>query len=75
MTQMFVNTDLLNDRIDGSGLKIKFICEKLGLSRQGFNDKRINKTPFTVPEVFVLCSLLMIKEDEKAKIFREKVEL
>lgn len=65
-----VDTQLLDEKIDDSGLRIGFIVEKLGLSRQGFDKKRKGKTPFRTSEVYVLCDLLKISDgDEKTKIF------
>ena len=69
-TQMLVNTDLLNEKIEQSGLRISFIVENLGISRQGFDLKRNGKIAFRLSEVFVLCSLLNITDkEEKGKIF------
>lgn len=64
------NSDLLNKYIDNSGLKIGFIVEKLGISRQAFDKKRKGETAFRASEVFVLCTLLNITDDDiKNKIF------
>jgi hypothetical protein len=69
-TQMLVNTELLNEKIEKSGLRIGFIVENLGISRQGFDLKRNGKNAFRLSEVYVLCSLLNITDDEeKSKIF------
>jgi len=65
-----VNTQLLDDKIAESGLKIGYIVEKIGLSRFGFDKKRKGITPFRVSEIYVLCDLLGISDDEeKTKIF------
>lgn len=65
-----VNTQLLDERIVSSGLKIGKICENLGLSRNGFDKKRKGKTAFRGSEVFALCVMLNIADDtEKVKIF------
>lgn len=70
-----VNTQLLDDRIESSGLKRGYIVEKLGLSRFGFDKKLKGQTPFRVAEIYVLCDLLNISESEKQRIFfDEKVE-
>ena len=67
---MLVNTELLNEKIEQSGLRISFIVDTLGLSRNGFDLKRKGKTAFRTSEVFVLCTLLNISDvSEKAKIF------
>lgn len=70
-----VNTQLLDDKIDKSGLRIGFIIEKLGLSRNGFDKKRKGKTPFRVAEIYVLSDLLKLSEDDQEDIFfANKVE-
>lgn len=66
---MKVNTLLLDAAIDKSGLKIGYICETLGLSRNGFDKKRKGKTPFRKAEIIVLCSLLGLNAEEGEKIF------
>lgn len=65
----YVDSDLLNEKISESPLKIKDICEILGISRQAFDKKRLGITKFRQAEVFVLCSILHITEEEKPKIF------
>ena len=69
---MRVDTQLLEDKIKASGLKNSFIIEKLGISAQAYGKKKNNQTPFRVSEVFVICSLLNISDDEKAEIFFAK---
>ena len=64
-----VNTQLLDKKIEDSGLYIKFIVEKIGLSRNGFDKKRKGKTPFRVAEIYVLSDLLKLSESEKHDIF------
>ena len=64
-----VNTQLLDDRIEQSGLRIGFIVETLGLSRNGFDKKRKGKTPFRTAEIYVLTDLLKLTDDDKASIF------
>lgn len=66
---LYADTDALKEKISASGIKIGFLCEKLALSRQGFNKKINGKTAFKVAEVFVLCVLLSISDEEKEKIF------
>lgn len=69
---LHIDVELLDEKIRKSGLKTGFICEQLGLSRQGFWKKANGITPFRVPEVFVLCVLLDINEEDKIKIFYPK---
>lgn len=64
-----VNTQLLEQKIADSGLKIGHIAKTLGLTRQGFDKKRKGKTSFRLAEVYVLCDLLHISGEEKVKIF------
>lgn len=68
-TRLNVDSAKLSDKIAKSGLKIGFICEKLGISRTAFGKKMRGDTPFRVVEVFVLCVLLSITEQEKEEIF------
>lgn len=63
------NTDLLKEKIEDSGYKMKYIASKIGLSYQGFLNKIQNKTDFTAPEIKGLCELLCIPADEAEKIF------
>lgn len=70
-----LNTQLLDERIEKSGLRIGFIVETLGLSRNGFDKKRKGKTPFRTAEVYVMCDLLKLSDYDRDLIFfPEKVE-
>lgn len=64
-----VDTELLDDYIKKSGLRIGFIVEMLGISRQAFDKKRKGEVPFRAPEVYVLCDLLKIPPEIKPNIF------
>lgn len=64
-----VDTNLLNEYIEQSGLRISFIVEKLGITRQAFDKKRKGLNSFRASEVYVLCDLLRISEEVKHKIF------
>lgn len=68
----YVDYVLLEQKIVESGLKIKFICETLGLSRTGFDKKRNGLIPFKAAEIYVLCDLLRITAEERSKIFCPK---
>jgi len=65
---MRVNTELLDKKIEESGLKVSFIIEKLGLSHNGFYKKKNGKTPFRASEVYVLCDLLKISDEEEKRL-------
>ena len=69
---MRVDAQLLDAKIEASGLKTNFIIEKLGLSANGFYKKKNGQTPFRISEVYVLCDLLHIDDSEKEKIFFPK---
>ena len=69
---MLVNTELLNFYIERSGLRIDFICDKLGLSWAGFDKKRKGEIPFRAAEVYVLKDLLRLTDDEASKVFLPK---
>lgn len=64
------DTTLLNQKIEESGLKHEFIRKELGLSRQGWWNKRKGHSALTVREIQILCRLLSITSlREKEKIF------
>lgn len=69
---LYVDKELLEQKIEESGLKKGYLCEQLDLSRNGFNKKVSGLTPFRVPEVFTLCALLSISDRDKVKIFYPK---
>lgn len=64
-----IDRDLLQQRIDESGLKIGFICDKLGISYQSFAKKRDGTYSFRAAEVFVLTELLHLSNEDRLKIF------
>lgn len=64
-----VDTELLDDYIENSGLRISYLCETLGISRQAFDKKRKGLISFRASEVYVLCDLLRIPPDMKKIIF------
>ena len=64
-----VNAQLLEEKIQQSGYKKNFLCEQLGITRQGFNKKVNGKAAFRAAEVYVLCDFLHITEEEKKTIF------
>ncbi len=66
---MRVNTQLLEEKIEKSGIKVSFLVKKLGLSREGFYKKKCGQIPFRIAEIYVLCDLLRISEAEKPLIF------
>lgn len=71
------DSKLLENLIRESGLKYKFIAEKLGISYYGFRKKINNESDFTAPEIEKLCEILSIKSLEKRHeiFFAQEVEL
>ena len=68
------NTGLLKEKIDKSGLKIGFIAEFVGISRQLLWKKVNNLTPFNQYEIDKMCEVLRITSlKEKEAIFFAKV--
>lgn len=70
------NTGLLKAKIDESGLKISFIAEFIGISRQLLWKKINNRTPFNQFEIEKVCSVLKIKslKEKEAIFFAEIVD-
>ena len=67
---MEVNSTLLNEYIERSGLKTSFICDALGgISPSTFSRKVNNDRAFKYEEVIKLCALLKIPNAERSKIF------
>lgn len=65
-----VNTNLLNKKIEESGLKKEFIAKQLNITRAGFYKKATNGSDFTSGEIITLCKILSItKLSEKESIF------
>ena len=65
----YVDSQLLDDYIQNSGRRIGYIVDKLGISRTAFDKKRSGKVSFRAAEVYVLCDLLNIPEEDEHKIF------
>ena len=64
------DTILLNEIIQNSGYKRKFLAGQLGITPFGLDKKINNVTEFKASEIDKLCSLLGIKTlSEKERIF------
>ena len=72
-----VDTKLLNEYIDRSGLKINYLAKNIGRSRYGFMQKRDNINEFLPSEIEKLCILLKISslEERDRVFFAKQVEL
>lgn len=64
-----VDSNKLYEAIDKSGLKIEYICEKLGLSYTGFRNKATGLTEFLASEIYILAGLLDLTEEQVKDIF------
>ena len=64
-----IDTVLLDKAIEKSGLKTNYIVEKLGISRQAYNKKRLGRSAFRQSEVYVMCDLLRLNETDCMQIF------
>lgn len=64
-----VDTALLDEAIAKSGLRVTYIVEQLGISRQAFDRKRKGQYSFRQSEVYVLCDLLNLNDEQKRLIF------
>lgn len=53
----------LDNAIRSSGLKIDYIVEKLGISRQAFHKKRHGAIKFNDKEKQILCEILKVDND------------
>lgn len=59
------NTKLLEKAIEDSGLKKKYLAERIGLTPAGFRNCITNKAEFRVSHVVILCDELNITEPER----------
>lgn len=69
---MYTNTQLLEEKIERSGLKVAFIISNLGISDTAWYKKKSGKIPFRVAEMKVICYLLHLTDDEAEDIFFSK---
>lgn len=64
------DTALLKQVIHDSGLKLDYIANSIGISRQSLSKKINNVTSFNQYEIFKLCEILNITNAKmKEKIF------
>lgn len=66
------NTKMLEKRIDLSGLKYKYLAEKLGISYYSLRKKMDNVTEFTATEIDILCETLCLSVEDRMRIFFAK---
>lgn len=61
--------ELLKKAIERSGLKISFIADKMGISRQAFHVKLKSSHTFRANEILNLSKILNLSFEEREKIF------
>lgn len=66
-----MNVELFEDALKESGMRTKFLSDKLGISAQAFNKKRKGTTPFTLEEVKILREPLKLTLKDIGNIFLE----
>lgn len=68
-----IDSALLEQAIQDSGMKIEFLHNSLGITRQAFDKKRKGVSSFRLSEVYVLGDLLRLSDEQKEKIFFPKL--
>lgn len=64
-----MNLNYLNDRITLSRVPIVAIAEKMGISRQSLYMKMKGEREFKTSEVYKLCEILRLTNEEKTIVF------
>lgn len=64
-----VKTELLREAIDRSGLKIQFLADSIGISRQSLSSKIDGVYDFKLKEAIKLAKLLGLTASERSNIF------
>lgn len=69
------NKELLNERIEKSGMKKSYIAKVIGMSPGSLSRKIANQRDFKASEINALCKLLGIEapEEKEAIFFATKV--
>lgn len=64
-----IDSELLDNYIQKSGIKTAFICQNMGISRQAYYQKKTGKSSFRESEIYVLRDLAKIPAEDLGKIF------
>lgn len=64
-----INSQLLRDTIDKSGLKLGFIADEMGLTRQSLTSKIDGSYQFKIGEVAKLARILGLSRKDRELIF------
>ena len=63
------NVSRLREVIDGSGMSIVAISQKLGITREGFYKKLNGETEFKASEIISLSKILRLSKLDRDRIF------
>lgn len=63
------NTELLKEKINMSGYRLRFIAKKVGITYQALHNKIYNKTEFKQDEIQKLKIILELTHEEVVQIF------
>ncbi len=66
-----IDSALLKEKIQKSGLKLYVLAEKIGISPYGLSKKINNDSEFKVSEMEKICNLLNLSPSDRDKIFFE----
>ena len=64
-----LNTNLLREKINNSGITITALADKLGLTRETFYNRLANKSEFKASEIVKLTNILRLTKPERDAIF------
>lgn len=64
-----MNYELLRTFIRDSGLKVSFIADKIGITRQALHSKINGLRPFTQAEIMALKTTLHMSDEDFMQIF------
>ena len=67
-----VNTELLRETIDNSGISIIFIANKMGVFRESVYNKLSGTTKFKVSEITSISQALNLDDKKRNAIFLNK---
>ena len=67
-----LNSFLLKEKIKESGMTIKAIAEKIGMTRETLYNKISGKSEFTASEIVALSEVLRLSKEDRDYIFLNK---
>ena len=64
-----VNTELLREKIDSSGVKITFLAKEIGITYMALTNKMNQKVDFKCEEAGAIKKVLRLTDEEVKEIF------